>query len=67
VITMIKKALLKLILTKQEYNFIQSSLRTAKEEYIRRYNDIHSDSYHSEPLKRNIPKLIEIIDKYFSS
>lgn len=64
---MIKKlriALLKLIFTKEERGFISSGLSSGVERYEDRYNAIDCEAYHSEPLKRNLPKLIELDDLF---
>jgi len=60
----LKILLLKLALTKEERQFAYSALRSGEERYRDRYNNINCDSYHSEELKRNIPKLAKIIDLF---
>ena len=56
----LKILLLKLALTKKERQFISSGLISGEERYRDRYNDANCESYKSEILKNNIPKLIEI-------
>lgn len=60
----LKILLLKIVLTKKERQFIFSGLMSGEERYIDRYNDIHCESYHSEILKNNIPKLVKIKEMF---
>jgi hypothetical protein len=60
----IKILLLKIALTKKERQFIFSGLMSGEERYRDRYNDIHCESYKSEVLKNNIPKLVKIKEMF---